>query len=125
VRTILAATVPIHAIRSRTQGEDERPYSHPSSAFGRLVGTAVRYLQITYPAWGVWSGCQHGDPTCITPGIYALVGDAAVLGGVTRMTIALVVIMFEITAGITYLLPIMIAVITSRGRRGFVRSHST
>ena len=84
------------------------------AALGRLVGTGVRWLQITHPHLGVWTGCQSGDTNCITPGIYALVGGAAVLGGVTRMTIALVVIMFEISGGLIYLLPIMVAVMAAK-----------
>jgi len=84
------------------------------AAMGRLVGTGMRWLQMSTPSWGVWHPCRQGDPNCITPGIYAIVGGAAVLGGVTRMTIALAVIMSEITGGLTYLLPIMIAVMTSK-----------
>ncbi len=51
---------------------------------------------------------------CITPGIYAIVGSAAVLGGVSRMTVSLAVIMFELTGGLEYILPVMIAVIISK-----------
>lgn len=36
------------------------------------------------------------------------------LGGVTRMTVCLVVIMFEITGGLEYILPIMTAVMVSK-----------
>lgn len=52
--------------------------------------------------------------TCITPGLYAMVGAAATLGGVTRMTVSLVVIMFELTGGLTYILPLMVAVLISK-----------
>ena len=48
------------------------------------------------------------DLNCVTPGMYALVGAAAALGGVTRMTISLVVIMFELTGGLSYVIPIMV-----------------
>lgn len=48
------------------------------------------------------------------PGLYAMVGAAAVLGGVTRMTISLVVIMFEITGSVNYIVPLMAAVMASK-----------
>lgn len=47
-------------------------------------------------------------------GVYALIGAAAALGGVTRMTISLVVIMFELTGGLTYIMPIMFACVTAK-----------
>jgi chloride channel 3/4/5 len=43
-----------------------------------------------------------------------MIGAAATLGGVTRMTVSLVVIMFELTGGLTYIVPIMIAVMISK-----------
>ena len=48
--------------------------------------------------------------SCVTPGLYAMVGAAAVLGGVTRMTVSLVVIMFELTGGVRYIVPLMVSV---------------
>ena len=60
------------------------------------------------------------DLNCVTPGMYALVGAAAALGGVTRMTISLVVIMFELTGGLSYVIPIMVR---SGGRAPFLRNE--
>jgi len=50
----------------------------------------------------------------IDPGLYALVGASAVLGGITRMTISLTVIMVEVSNDINYLLPIMLALAISK-----------
>lgn len=36
------------------------------------------------------------------------------LGGVTRMTVSLVVIMFELTGGLEYIVPLMAATMTSK-----------
>jgi len=49
------------------------------------------FLPISYnPHWYVFeSSCGKSIATCITPGLYAMVGAAAVLGGVTKMTGAL------------------------------------
>ena len=48
-------------------------------------------------------------PDTVEPGLYALVGASAVLGGITRMTISLTVIMVESSNDINFILPIMLA----------------
>ena len=50
----------------------------------------------------------------INTGTYALVGAVAMLGGVTRITICLTVIMLETTGNIEFLLPIMLVVMVSK-----------
>lgn len=62
--------------------------------FGRLVGQAL-------------------SPS-ISPGIFAMVGAAAFLAGVSRMTISLGVIMFELTGEIEYVVPHMIAILVAK-----------
>lgn len=47
-------------------------------------------------------------------GTYALMGAAAVNGGVTRITIAMTIIMLETSGNITYLLPLMVTFIAAR-----------
>ncbi|KAJ3064494.1 hypothetical protein HDU98_012103 [Podochytrium sp. JEL0797] len=74
------------------------------ACFGRIVGTFILKLQME---WG--SQCVARDD-CVAPGIYALVGGAAALCGVSRMTVSLVVVMLELTGALKLVLPLMIAI---------------
>jgi chloride channel 7 len=74
------------------------------AAVGRLTGELLKagYAGETF-------GMSH-----ISPGVYALVGAAGMLGGVTRMTISLTVIVVELSNDINLLLPIMLAILSSK-----------
>lgn len=89
----------------------------PSMAIGALYGRAVGLIlelwQAAHPNWIFFSSCEPDIP-CVTPGTYAIIGAASALGGATRMTVSIVVIMFELTGALTYVLPIMIAVMISK-----------
>lgn len=61
-----------------------------------------------------WGANCEGDIACVRPGLYAMVGAAAVLGGVTRMTVSLVVIMFELTGRLEFIVPMMAAVMFAK-----------
>ncbi|KYK55838.1 voltage-gated chloride channel [Drechmeria coniospora] len=103
----------------------------PSMAIGALTGRAVGIIMeiwvSNHPKFFVFSTCPP-DGACITPGTYAIIGAAAALAGVTRMTVSIVVIMFELTGALTYVLPIMVAVMISKwvgdafSRRGIYES---
>lgn len=58
--------------------------------------------------------CGGDYERCVIPGVYAVLGAAAVLAGVTRMTLCLVVIMFELTGGLEYVVPCMVVTISSK-----------
>ncbi|XP_045476056.1 H(+)/Cl(-) exchange transporter 5-like [Harmonia axyridis] len=96
---------------------------------GRIWGIAIEQMAYYYPkSWMFTGECSTGDD-CITPGLYAMVGAAAVLGGVTRMTVSLVVIMFELTGGVRYIVPLMAAAMASKwvgdalGKQGIYDAH--
>lgn len=80
---------------------------------GRIVGIAVQYLQYHYPKSAVFAVCD-GDMDCVVPGLYAMVGAAAALSGVTRTTVSLSVIMFELTDTLTYAVPVMLSVLVAK-----------
>lgn len=84
------------------------------ATFGRMVGILVKALYNAFPHWSLFSACQPDVP-CMTPGTYAFLGAAAALAGVTRITVAVVVIMFELTGALTYILPTMIVVGITKG----------
>ncbi|XP_030635608.1 H(+)/Cl(-) exchange transporter 5 isoform X3 [Chanos chanos] len=96
---------------------------------GRLLGIGMEQLAYYNHEWDVFKGWCSEGADCITPGLYAMVGAAACLGGVTRMTVSLVVIMFELTGGLEYIVPLMVATMTSKwvadalGREGIYEAH--
>ena len=49
---------------------------------GRLLGVWVKWLHWKNPGHGVFNVCG-GDLDCVIPGLYAMVGAAAALSGVT------------------------------------------
>ena len=84
------------------------------ACFGRMVGLLVQYAQWTQPDSKFFQWCEAGKSSCIVPGVYAMVGAAATLSGVTRTTVSLVVIMFELTGTLTYAVPVMLSVLVAR-----------
>ncbi|XP_039248627.1 H(+)/Cl(-) exchange transporter 4-like [Styela clava] len=96
---------------------------------GRMLGIGVEQLVNQYPDVILWNQSCSPQKNCVTPGLYAMVGAAAALGGVTRMTVSLVVIMFELTGGLQYIVPLMAAVLTSKwigdafGKEGIYDGH--
>jgi chloride channel 7 len=68
------------------------------AAFGRLFGNLAHKLY----------------PDLAFSNTYALVGAAAVLGGMARMTISLTVILLECTGNEQFVLPLMLSLMTAR-----------
>ena len=77
------------------------PSLYCGACTGRIVGIILKKVNDDY-----YYFCKTG----IEPGVYAMIGAAATLGGVCRVTISLVVIMFELTGALEYIVPFMIAV---------------
>jgi chloride channel 3/4/5 len=72
-----------------------------------MVGIIVKAAYRANPTSGLFAACKPDVP-CITPGTYAFLGAAAALGGVMRITVTVVVIMYELTGALTYILPTMV-----------------
>lgn len=70
------------------------------AAWGRLFGQCLQYL---FP-----------NASWLNSGKYALIGAAAQLGGIVRMTISLTVIIVEATGNITFGLPVMVVLMVSK-----------
>ncbi|RWS17995.1 H(+)/Cl(-) exchange transporter 3-like isoform X1 [Dinothrombium tinctorium] len=98
---------------------------------GRVVGIIMEQIAFKYPNWWFFQDACSTGLNCMTPGLYAMVGAAAALGGVTRMTVSLVVIMFELTGSVNFIVPLMAAVMASKwvgdalGNKGIYDAHIT
>ncbi|EAU91049.2 voltage-gated chloride channel [Coprinopsis cinerea okayama7 len=92
------------------------------ATFGRMVGIMVKAMYNAYPTSGIFKVCDPDVP-CITPGTYAFLGAAAALSGVMRITVTVVVIMFELTGALTYILPTMIVLLVTKAVGDFLGTN--
>ncbi|KAL7788315.1 chloride channel [Trichoderma ceciliae] len=82
---------------------------------GRIVGHLAQWLVLVTPDWGVWGGCATAsDGTCIQPGVYGLIAAGATMCGVTRLSVTLAVILFELTGSLDYVLPFSLAILVAK-----------
>lgn len=82
---------------------------------GRIVGILFESLVFYWPNFFLFANeCSTADEQCVAPGFYAVIGACAFLGGVTRMTVSLVVIMVELTGVLSYSVPLMCAALISK-----------
>lgn len=86
------------------------------ASFGRMVGIMVQSLHESYPSSRFFGACDPDGP-CITPGTYAFLGAGAALSGIMHITVSVVVIMFELTGALTYILPTMVRTAPCSERR--------
>ncbi|ORY85584.1 chloride channel [Protomyces lactucae-debilis] len=84
--------------------------------FGRILGISLQQLALSSPNLARLGGlCPIGGAgDCIVPGIYAMIGCAATLAGVTRMTVSLAVIMSELTGSLDFVVPFMLAILVAK-----------
>jgi chloride channel 3/4/5 len=88
--------------------------------FGRILGIIIQKTNLNFN---------------VTPGMYALlgmrvssniIGAFSALGGITRLTLSLAIIMFELTGTLNYIIPCMICLTVSKlvgdlfGKEGYI-----
>ena len=92
----------------------------PSMVVGGLMGRTVGHItQLTvlkYPDFFLWSSCpsHEGMEACVVPGVYALVTAGATMCGVTRLSVTLPVILFELTGSLDHVVPFSLAVLCAK-----------
>ena len=80
----------------------------PSIVIGATYGRIVGILTSAFVLPSASSGIS------VNPGVYAVLGAASMLGGVTRMTLPISVMMIEITSDAQFLIPIMLVVLLAK-----------
>jgi len=83
---------------------------------GRFIGHTVQYFALRYSHLGVLGECDPSGPpgSCVVPGVYALVAAGATMTGVTRLSITLAVILFELTGSLDHVLPFSLGILVAK-----------
>lgn len=94
------------------------PFMVMGSAVGRMFGIVLVHVfaqNVIDQTTGGKNAAYFFEDSWMDPGVYALIGAGAFLGGATRMTISVPVIMVELSGELRFLLPIMVAIAVARG----------
>lgn len=85
------------------------PLMAAGATFARALGILVDKFYQSHPESSVFAFCPT-NAKCIIPGTYAFLGAAAALCGITDLSVTVVIIMFELTGALRYIIPTMIVV---------------
>ncbi|KAK0127432.1 hypothetical protein ONS96_006972 [Cadophora gregata f. sp. sojae] len=93
---------------------------------GRLIGHLIQWLVLRFPTSPIFGNCAAHvtGQSCITPGVYALIAAGSTMCGVTRLSVTLVVILFELTGSLDYVLPFSLAILVSKWTADFMEPLS-
>ncbi|KAL3480725.1 chloride channel [Aspergillus californicus] len=94
---------------------------------GRIIGHITQYLVMKYPTFLLFgSSCPAAAnmDSCVTPGVYAMVAAGATMCGVTRLSVTLAVILFELTGSLDHVLPFSLAVLCAKWTADAIEPHS-
>ncbi|KAF2794627.1 voltage-gated protein/chloride channel-like protein [Melanomma pulvis-pyrius CBS 109.77] len=83
---------------------------------GRMVGHLVQLFALRFADSGIFGHCDPTGPpgSCVVPGVYAMVAAGATMTGVTRLTVTLAVILFELTGSLDHVLPFSLGILVSK-----------
>jgi chloride channel 3/4/5 len=83
---------------------------------GRIVGHLIQYWALKHPTFFLFDSCPAvaGIESCVTPGVYALIAAGATMCGVTRLSVTLAVILFELTGSLNHVLPFSLSVLCAK-----------
>ena len=93
----------------------------PTMVIGALIGKALGHtiqLVLSYcspPLLSLICPISTEDPlSCVSPGVYALIGAGAIMCGVTRLPITLFVAMLEMTGSVGHAIPFAASILTAK-----------
>jgi chloride channel 3/4/5 len=83
---------------------------------GRFIGHTVQLFALRFSHLGLFGSCSPEGPpgSCVVPGVYALVAAGATMTGVTRLSITLAVILFELTGSLDHVLPFSLGILVAK-----------
>jgi chloride channel 3/4/5 len=82
---------------------------------GRIVGHSVQWIVLRFPDLSIWGTCPvYSTASCVQPGVYGLIAAGATMCGVTRLSVTLAVILFELTGSLDYVLPFSLSILVAK-----------